>query len=1190
VQKFSPVPQLRCNLGVLTLVVSLWKLRFFRHDAGEPGWQGDCSISVREQCVRPNFPFMTFRSYPAAISRNLLRLFSAALVLLLSANLAAQITVSLQPSSACLVLSQKQQFQATVTGATDTSVTWAVDNVKGGYSSGGFINSSGLYTAPATAATHYVQAISNADATTTGVAQVTVRSGAAVSVLPVSASIMTESAQQFSAVACGLSSPDVIWSVDGVTGGTTSTGTIDTNGNYVAPAAAGTHTVKATSASDSSKNASAAVTVYSQITADFASRNSTTYPVPAGTFGTQLGFLFNGFYSNQQGMQYLTDAGLTSMRVDALLHTTYSTTTPNWSQLDDVLTNLRNHGVQPLVVMGYTPPWLQPSPNSCANYNAQLYHAVPTDINQWAALTAAFVAHVDQKFPGYVRDYEIWNEPDNSPGLCVPDNQDSSRLSAYLQMYAAAAPLMKAQAAADGITIRIGGPALTNSGTANEWIPALTTNAGTAPYVDFISYHQYATSPLVEQSGSTWDNAGAPESLAFRTQDPGSGFTAIYRNIVNLTKKGSQPNAASTPVMLDEYNTTASFTPDCCRNDFVYSPLFNALVMQDTLNTVFSGVSTVPARVLYFAAQNWYPDKKGTVWFCLVGTIDPLMDCAYSASTAQPYPQYYAYNLLLGSNYLGLGSGGFLAASTPKINQAGVAVSAFYTAANDALVITNPTASDLNNVSISLQNTGNLPVATLYLLNSANPTISGQTLQVTRSGNGYTATISVPHYSVVGISLSATGPTGILVGVSPVSAAVRQKQTQQFTATVSGATDNSVTWSVDGVAGGNSTVGTVSASGLFTAPAASGNHTVTATSVQDPTRSASAQVTVTSPVAVSITPTSATIPVGQSQQFQATVTNSSDTTVTWSVDGIAGGNAQVGTITASGVYTAPSSTSSHTVAATSNADSSATATAQVTTTAALAISPAAVSVHAGTTQKFQAMMNGSSANVTWAVDGTPGGMASVGTISATGVYSAPSTTGQHTVTATLQSSSQTASAQVSVLPPADFSLALAPPNATINAGSSARFVLTIAPAGYAGPVTVRCSGAPQGSTCALSPSSITLDGTNAASATITLTTTARTVAMAAPLSTRLTWTLATFLFPLVLLTAGAGRRKIRAAAVVVGLAVILSLTACGGGGGSSGGPGPPPVVAGTPAGTYTVTVGASAGTTTHTALITLKVN
>ncbi len=1119
-----------------------------------------------------------------------MRLFGAVFIfLLLRGNLAAQITVSLAPSSACLVTSQKQQFQATVTGATDTSVTWYVDNVKGGYGAGGFINSTGLYTAPTTAATHYVQAISNADATTTGVAQVTVRSSAGVSVLPVSASVMTQSTQTFSAVACGLSSSNVIWSVDGVTGGSSSTGTIDGAGNYLAPATPGTHTVKATSASDSTKSASAGVTVYSQITADYTSRSSTAYPVPAGTFGTQLGFLFNGFYSNQQGMKYLTTAGLTSMRVDALLHTTYATQTPNWSQIDDVLTNLRNDGVQPLVVMGYTPPWLQPTPNSCSNYVAQPYHAVPTDINQWAALTAAFVAHVDQKFPGYVRDYEIWNEPDNSPGLCVPDNKDSSRLSAYLQMYAAAAPLMKAQAAADGITIRIGGPALTNSGSANEWIPALTTNTTTAPYVDFVSYHQYATSPLVEQSGSTWDNVGAPASLSYRTQDPGSGFTAIYRNIVNLTKQGSQPNPASTPVMLDEFNTTASFTPDCCRNDSTYSPLFNALVMQDTLNAVFSGVGTVPERVLYFAAQNWYPDKQGTVWFCLVGTIDPLMDCAYSASTAQPYPQYYAYNLLLGSNYLGLGGGGFLVSSTPKINQAGVAVSAFYTAANDALVITNPTANDLNNVSINLQNTGRMPVATLYLLNGANPTISVQTLPVTQSGNGYTASISIPHYSVVGISLSTTAPTGILVGVSPSSAAVRQQQTQQFTATVSGATDPSVTWSVDGVAGGNSTVGTVSGSGLYTAPAASGNHRVTATSVQDPTRSASAQVTVTSPVAVSISPTSATIPVGQTQQFQATVSNSSDTTVTWSVDGATGGTASAGTISAAGLYTAPSTAGNHTVTATSNADGKAAASAQVSVTASLAISPSAATVHAGTSQTFRAMVNGSSASVSWAVDGTAGGSASAGTITASGVYTAPSSTGQHTVSATLQGSSQTASAQVSVLPPADFSLALTPANATINAGSSAKFALTISPSGYAGSVAFSCSGAPQGSTCSVSPTSTTLDGTNPASATITLTTTARTVALAAPLKTRLTTMLAAFVLPLVLVTPAA-RRKHRLAALLLAVTLAFTLAACGGGGASSSTPGPPPVVAGTPAGTYTVTVGATAGATSHRATITLKVN
>jgi hypothetical protein len=50
---------------------------------------------------------------------------------------------------------------------------------------------------------------------------------------------------------------------------------------------------------------------------------------------------------------------------------------------------------------------------------------------------------------------------------------------------------------------------------------------------------------------------------------------------------------------------------------------------------------------------------------------------------------------------------------------------------------------------------------------------------------------------------------------------------------------------VDGIAGGNTTVGTVSTSGLYTAPGAAGSHTVTATSVADTTKSASAAVTVT---------------------------------------------------------------------------------------------------------------------------------------------------------------------------------------------------------------------------------------------------------------------------------------------------------------------------------------------------------
>jgi len=54
-----------------------------------------------------------------------------------------------------------------------------------------------------------------------------------------------------------------------------------------------------------------------------------------------------------------------------------------------------------------------------------------------------------------------------------------------------------------------------------------------------------------------------------------------------------------------------------------------------------------------------------------------------------------------------------------------------------------------------------------------------------------------------------------------------------------------VNWSVDGVAGGNATVGTISASGLYTPPATAGTHAVTATSATLATSAASATVAVT---------------------------------------------------------------------------------------------------------------------------------------------------------------------------------------------------------------------------------------------------------------------------------------------------------------------------------------------------------
>ncbi len=77
---------------------------------------------------------------------------------------------------------------------------------------------------------------------------------------------------------------------------------------------------------------------------------------------------------------------------------------------------------------------------------------------------------------------------------------------------------------------------------------------------------------------------------------------------------------------------------------------------------------------------------------------------------------------------------------------------------------------------------------------------------------------------VSSLSLASTGIT-----ISPARAAVvTTTQTQQFTASMGGAT-----WSVDNVAGGNSTVGTITSNGLYTPPAKAGNHTITASSGGD---------------------------------------------------------------------------------------------------------------------------------------------------------------------------------------------------------------------------------------------------------------------------------------------------------------------------------------------------------------------
>ncbi len=85
----------------------------------------------------------------------------------------------------------------------------------------------------------------------------------------------------------------------------------------------------------------------------------------------------------------------------------------------------------------------------------------------------------------------------------------------------------------------------------------------------------------------------------------------------------------------------------------------------------------------------------------------------------------------------------------------------------------------------------------------------------------------------------------VTVTVHPARAPLTLTEPQQFTATVLNTTNHSVIWAVDGITGGNSTVGTISTSGFYRPPARRSIHKITAKSVAQPSAIGSATVWVT---------------------------------------------------------------------------------------------------------------------------------------------------------------------------------------------------------------------------------------------------------------------------------------------------------------------------------------------------------
>jgi uncharacterized protein (DUF1800 family) len=254
------------------------------------------------------------------------------------------------------------------------------------------------------------------------------------------------------------------------------------------------------------------------------------------------------------------------------------------------------------------------------------------------------------------------------------------------------------------------------------------------------------------------------------------------------------------------------------------------------------------------------------------------------------------------------------------------------------------------------------------------------------------------------MSGSHSAPSGPAMIVSPAAANVRVGSTLQFTATETGlmspaaVTAPKITWSVNGIADGNASVGKINSAGLYTAPAAlpsPNTISVQATDASDKTLTGASELTLQNAVPVLTKVAPDTVGIGA---FSITVTGSKfvrNAKVTFGGQALTTKFVSATQLTASGTSTA-SQKGAVTVtvvnpdpgSASSNSFSLRVGLTPVT----ISLTPTQASVPISHTQQFTAKVSGATNTaVKWAVNGVVGGNATVGTLSTAGLYTAPKT-------------------------------------------------------------------------------------------------------------------------------------------------------------------------------------------------------
>jgi peptidoglycan/xylan/chitin deacetylase (PgdA/CDA1 family) len=841
-----------------------------------------------------------------------------------------------------------------------------------------------------------------------------------VSVSPQAATVSVGNSQQFTATVTGTTNQAVSWSVNDLAGGSSAVGTIDATGLYTAPAvppSPNTVTVKAASVTDPTRTGGASVTITNPLP-----NLNTISPssVDAGSGDTGL---------------TVTGSGFTPQSVVRLGATQLATTFGTSTQLTATIPAAQLASAGTLSVTVVTP-----SPGGGTSNTIDLAVLVvvavsPATQSLNVAQTQQFTATVT----GTANQAVSWSVNDMAGGNATVGSIDASGL--YTAPAIPPSPnvvAVKATSVADPTRTAEATVTVVNPAPALTSISPSTVNAGSSDTTLTVTGTGFTQQSTVQLAGTPITTIFSGSSTQLTTVVPAAQLASagmLPATVVTPDPGGGTSNTIDLAVLV-----VVSVSPATQSLNVTQTQQFTATVTGTTnqavswsVNDVAAGnatVGSIDASGLYIAPA--VPPSPNTVTVKAASVADPARAGTASVTVVNPAPT-------LSSIYpstVDAGSGD----TTLLVTGSGFASQSVVHLSDTPLPTTFGSATQLT----ALIPAAELVTAGMYAARVVTPS----------PGGGTSNTIDLVVL--------------VLVAVSPATQSLSATQTQQFTATVTGTANQAVSWSVNDVAGGNATVGSIGASGLYTAPAIPPSPnvvTVKAASLADPSRSSSASVSIDNPLPA----------IGAVSPF-AVDAGSPDTTLTISGTGFTpqstvmlgantlsttfGSSTQL-TATVPAGQLASAGTLSVTVATPSPGGGTSN-TIDLAVLVVVAISPATQSLSVTRTQQFTATVTGTANQaVSWSVNDMAGGNATVGSIDASGLYTAPAIPPSPNVVAVKATSvadpTRTAEATVTVVNPAPALTSISP--TTVNAGSSDT-TLTVTGMGFTQQSTVQLAGTP----------------------------------------------------------------------------------------------------------------------------------